>query len=239
MKPILVRIKEIISAKGISDSQFARDTETAQTTIANMFGRDSEPRSDLLEKVIENYDVNPVWLLTGKGDMFNANLSLEMVKELEKKVDATLVNNHLKIPLLRQTVSCGPGQDWEHEDNIENYIEPLDAIPALRGKNIYAFQARGISMIGLGIQDGDVLFFDGSRDQDTGDGIYVFGLNGEAFCKLLRFEPLENKVMIYSVQKQDLREAELIRTVDAGSDDFRIFGRVLAWLHENTVLRGI
>ncbi|MBO5607090.1 MAG: hypothetical protein J5930_04270 [Treponema sp.] len=84
---------------------------------------------------------------------------------------------------------------------------------------------------------GNIPFFDGSRDQSARDGIYVFGLGGEAFCKLLRFEPLENKVMIYSVQKQDLREAELIRTVDAGTDDFRIFGRVLAWLHENTVFK--
>ena len=84
---------------------------------------------------------------------------------------------------------------------------------------------------------GNIPFFDGSRDQGARDGIYVFGLGGEAFCKLLRFEPLENKVMIYSVQKQDLREAELIRTVDACTDDFRIFGRVLAWLHENTVFK--
>lgn len=43
--------------------------------------------------------------------------------------------------------------------------------------------------------------------------------------------------MVYSVQKQDLREAELIRTIDADSEEFHIFGRVLAWLHENTVFR--
>lgn len=70
MKPILVRIKKIINAKGISDSQFARETETAQTTVANMFVRDSEPRSDLLEKIIAIYNVSPSWLLTGEGEMF-------------------------------------------------------------------------------------------------------------------------------------------------------------------------
>ncbi|MEE3313096.1 MAG: S24 family peptidase [Treponema sp.] len=172
--------------------------------------------------------ININWLLTGEGEMFQGEGKAETGVSEEAAA---------KIPLLRQLVSCGPGQDWESGDNIQSYIEPLRSIPALMGKNVYAFQARGISMIGLGIQDGDILFFDGSRDQGARDGIYVFGLGGEAFCKLLRFEPLENKVMIYSVQKQDLREAELIRTVDAGTDDFRIFGRVLAWLHENTVFK--
>ena len=228
MKPILVRIKKIINAKGISDSQFARETETAQTTVANMFVRDSEPRSDLLEKIIANYNVSPSWLLTGEGEMFSGS------REAEKAVAPCK-----KIPILSQKVSCGPGQTWESESNIESYIEPLSPLPCLAGKSICAFRASGVSMIGIGIQDGDVVFFDGSSDQRTRDGIYVFGFAGDAYCKLLRFEPLENKVMVYSVQKQDLREAELIRTIDADSEEFHIFGRVLAWLHENTILRGV
>ena len=191
-------------------------------------GKSKNPNSDFVLKLIETFNLNANWLLTGEGEMFQGDGKAETGVAEEAAA---------KIPLLRQLVSCGPGQDWESGDNIQSYIEPLRSIPALRGKNVYAFQARGISMIGLGIQDGDILFFDGSRDQGARDGIYVFGLGGEAFCKLLRFEPLENKVMIYSVQKQDLREAELIRTVDAGTDDFRIFGRVLAWLHENTVFK--
>lgn len=191
-------------------------------------GKSKNPNSDFVLKLIETFNLNANWLLTGEGEMFQGEGKSETGVAEEAAA---------KIPLLRQLVSCGPGQDWESGDNIQSYIEPLRSIPALMGKNVYAFQARGISMIGLGIQDGDILFFDGSRDQGARDGIYVFGLGGEAFCKLLRFEPLENKVMIYSVQKQDLREAELIRTVDAGTDDFRIFGRVLAWLHENTVFK--
>ena len=229
MKPILVRIRKIISEKGISDSQFARDTDYAQTTVANMFVRDSEPRSDLLEKIIEKYNVNPNWLLTGEGEMFKTGTSIvaEKMSGIEER-----------IPILSQKVSCGPGQVWEHEDNIESYIEPLSMIPCLKQSRVFGFRASGVSMIGLGIQDGDVVFFDGSQEQRTGDGIYVFSFAGDAYCKLLRFEPLENKVMVYSVQKPDLREAELIRTIDADCEEFHIFGRVLAWMHENTILRG-
>lgn len=171
--------------------------------------------------------INIDWLLTGEGEMFKQG----------KEAESAVAVSAPKIPILRQKVSCGPGQDWESEDNIESYIEPLSPLPCLSGRNVYAFRASGVSMIGLGIQDGDVVFFDGSSDQRTRDGIYVFGFAGDAYCKLLRFEPLENKVMVYSVQKPDLREAELVRTIDADSNEFHIFGRVLAWLHENTVFR--
>lgn len=171
--------------------------------------------------------INIDLLLTGEGEMFKQG----------KEAESAVAVSTPKIPILRQKVSCGPGQGWENEDNIESYIEPLSPLPCLSGRNVYAFRASGVSMIGLGIQDGDVVFFDGSSDQRTRDGIYVFGFAGDAYCKLLRFEPLENKVMVYSVQKPDLREAELVRTIDADSNEFHIFGRVLAWLHENTMFR--
>ena len=190
-------------------------------------GKSKNPNSDFVLKLIDTFNLNSSWLLTGEGEMFKQG----------KEAESAVAVSTPKIPILRQKVSCGPGQDWESEDNIESYIEPLSPLPCLSGRNVYAFRASGVSMIGLGIQDGDVVFFDGSSDQRTRDGIYVFGFAGDAYCKLLRFEPLENKVMVYSVQKPDLREAELVRTIDADSNEFHIFGRVLAWLHENTVFR--
>jgi len=190
-------------------------------------GKSKNPNSDFVLKLIDTFNLNSSWLLTGEGEMFKTG----------KEAESAVAVSTPKIPILRQKVSCGPGQDWESEDNIESYIEPLSPLPCLSGRNVYAFRASGVSMIGLGIQDGDVVFFDGSSDQRTRDGIYVFGFAGDAYCKLLRFEPLENKVMVYSVQKPDLREAELVRTIDADSNEFHIFGRVLAWLHENTMFR--
>lgn len=176
---------------------------------------------------LKQANLNVDYFLTGNG---SPDSSQEDTQE-----EAPVVSSAAKIPLLRQKVSCGPGAEWQSEDNVEKYIEPIRQFA--RGK-VYAFHANGISMLGAGINDGDIIFFDGSTDQSVSDGIYVFGLDGEAYCKLLRFEPLENKVMVYSVQKPDLRDAELIRSIDADSDDFRIFGRVLAWLHENSVLKG-
>lgn len=173
-------------------------------------------------KKIINSGISINWLLTGEGEMFmskNENLPAGKTKS---------------IPLLRQTVSCGPGQDWQDADNIESYIEPLSL--AAHGKELYAFRSRGISMVGTGIQDGDILIFDGARDQQLQDDIYVFGYNGEAFCKFLRFDPFSGKTYIYSVQNKDLDKAELMRTLDSAAEGFQIFGRVLCWIHENRLM---
>lgn len=169
----------------------------------------------------EKMGVNIKWLLTGEGEMFTSENTLPAVKQSS-------------IPLLRQTVSCGPDQDWQDADNIESYIEPLSL--AAHGKELYAFRSRGISMVGTGIQDGDILIFDGAKDQQLQDDIYVFGYNGEAFCKFLRFDIFSGKIHIYSVHNKDLDKAELLRTLDSGTEGFKIFGRVLCWIHENRLM---
>lgn len=172
-------------------------------------------------KKITNSGISLNWLLTGEGEMFTSDNTLPAAKQIS-------------IPLLRQTVSCDPGQDWQDADNIESYIEPLSL--AAHGKELYAFRSRGISMVGTGIQDGDILIFDGAKDQQLQDDIYVFGYNGEAFCKFLRFDIFSGKIHIYSVHNKDLDKAELLRTLDSGTEGFKIFGRVLCWIHENRLM---
>ena len=223
------QLKSIRKEKCLTQQELANQLEVSTATIASVENGSRDMPKALMKSLVKKFGIDANWLLTGEGEMFKTG----------KEAESAVAVSTPKIPILRQKVSCGPGQGWESEDNIESYIEPLSPLPCLSGRNVYAFRASGVSMIGLGIQDGDVVFFDGSSDQRTRDGIYVFGFAGDAYCKLLRFEPLENKVMVYSVQKPDLREAELVRTIDADSEEFHIFGRVLAWLHENTILQGM
>ena len=223
MKPILVRIKKIINAKGISDSQFARETETAQTTVANMFVRDSEPRSDLLEKIIANYNVSPSWLLTGEGEMFRDS------------GEKAVAQSQPTIPIIAQKVSCGPGKSWESEDNIVEYLDASSLSPMLQAKRLYGFRASGTSMIGAGIRDGDIVIFSADENQSVTDGIYVFSLDGDAYCKRLEFDRIANRIKIYSVRVADLEKAELLKTLDSTDEGFaerfRLFGRVVSWVH--------
>lgn len=190
-------------------------------------GKSKNPGADFVLKLIDKFKINPEWLLTGEGEMFS-----RQGEEVPAVQD--------RIPILRQSVSCGPGQSWEEADIVEGYMEPLSLVPSARGRKVYAFRVRGTSMVGAGIDDGDTIIFDGGSGSDFSDDIYVFALDGSVYCKLVKFDEISRRISIWSVHGE-MKDAELLRTLDADSpetaDTFHIFGRVLAWVRENRVFR--
>lgn len=172
----------------------------------------------------KNENISLEWLLTGEGEMFRNEQTQELA-----------VQKAVRIPLLRQSVSCGPGIDWTNADNIEGYIEPITAIT--RGlKHLYALHASGTSMVGAGINDGDLLFFNADEHQPISDDIYIFAFAGDVYCKFLRFDKLGMRVKIFSVEKRSLEEMELIKIVPVEDPEFHLFGRVICWVRENRIM---
>ena len=223
MSEISLRIKEVVTYTGLSDRAFAQSIDLAQTTFTNILLKGTEPKSDVLRAIIEKYKINAHWLLTGEGEMFT--------KTESEKVPCV---KDVMVPVLSQKVSCGPGVEWNSEQNITEYISLASLSPALSG-NVYGFRVAGTSMLGAGIKDGDIVIFDASPDQSLTDGIYVFSLDGDAYCKRLEFDRLANRIKIYSVRVADLEKAELLRTLDstdAGfAERFQLFGKVFSWVH--------
>lgn len=223
MNSILNRIREVINHSGLSDASFAKSLSVPQATFSNMFQRESEPKPSWLQSIISIYKVNAHWLLTGEGEMFSKT-------ESEK----TPCVKDVMVPVLSQKASCGPGVEWNSEQNITEYISLATLSPALSGK-VYGFRVVGTSMLGAGIKDGDIVIFDASPDQNLTDGIYVFSLDGDAYCKRLEFDRLANRIKIYSVRVADLEKAELLRTLDSTDEGFaerfQLFGKVFSWVH--------
>jgi len=145
-----------------------------------------------------------------------------------------------KIPLLKQTASCGPGQDWGDADMIEDYIEPIALVPSLRGAKVFAFRVRGSSMVGAGINDGDIVLFDGKEHLDPMDDLYVFALDGSVYCKWLKFDRISRRIHIYSLHTSDIEKGELLKVLNTDNPDeiaaFHVFGRILAWVRENRMV---
>lgn len=139
-----------------------------------------------------------------------------------------------RIPILTQKVSCGSGQEWQSEDNIAGYVDIKELAP-LKAKDVYAFRVAGTSMLGAGIKDGDIVLFSANRDQRLCDGIYVFSLDGDAYCKRLEFDAIAQHIKIYSVRVADLEKAELLtvlKSTDPGYEErFCLFGKVFSWIH--------
>ena len=220
------QLKEIRKSKGMTQQEFAAYMEMSPSSIANIENGSREISKAMMKAIVEKCGVNAHWLLTGEGEMF--------VHQAKENLPET---GEVKIPVLSQKVSCGPGKNWENEQNITEYISLSSLSPRLRNSRIYAFRVSGTSMLGAGIKDGDIVIFDANPDQELTDGIYVFSLDGDAYCKRLEFDRIANRIKIYSVRVADLEKAELLRTLDSTdegfSERFQLFGRVFSWLHLN------
>jgi SOS-response transcriptional repressor LexA len=168
--------------------------------------------------------VNINWLLTGEGEMYLSNQG----KVLEKASES------YKVPLLRQKASCGNGQHWEDERNIEEYIDIFTKIPRLASGRLFALLVHGSSMLGAGIEDGDYVLFDSNPGQIPKDGNYVIALDGDVLCKRLEHEKTKtiDKIKIFSVRAAELKNAEPIAELNKNEqiDRLHIFGRVIGLL---------
>jgi len=104
------RIRYLIKSKNLSVEAFAEQTGTTRGTLNQMFKNDSNPKLPLLEACVNLFpDLNPRWLLTGKGDIWESNpdnryedlqvkikemedLMNNVVLKLEKQVDQTFID---------------------------------------------------------------------------------------------------------------------------------------------------
>lgn len=221
MNTILIRIRKIITQTGLSDTGFAESIGIRQSTLSNMFMRESDPKAEVLQKIREKYNINSEWLLTGEGAMFISEETLPAASSSS-------------IPLLSQKVSCGSGVNWESEQNIVEYLDIKDL--SLKNRPLYGFRVNGTSMIGAGIRNNDIVVFSSQQNLVYNDGIYVFSLDGDVYCKRLEFDPIASRIKIYSVRVADLEKAELLTTLTSTdttfTERFQLFGKVEFWIHK-------
>lgn len=216
------RFTEIRVNLGLTKKEFADSLAIASTVIVEIENGKKGPSKNLLLTVAAEYNISLNWLCFG----IEPKYLTDKIPTLPAKVETA------KIPLLSQKVSCGHGQDWESENNIIEYIDIFN-ISRLKIKRLFALRVEGSSMIGAGIHSGDYVIFDGGLDQRVRDGLYVFALDGDVYCKRLEFDM--NKIKIFSVRYADLDKAELMKTLDTQdmntAERLTIFGRVLYWIH--------
>jgi phage repressor protein C with HTH and peptisase S24 domain len=227
------RLKEVRNRLGYKTQEpFAVKIGTSQTTLSKYENGTIDIPDDLKIKISE-LGINIHWLVTGEGDMFH----IIAPQPTGTGRGITKASEGSKVPLLQQKVSCGPGEDWENEQNIKGYIDILSLASHIKPVRMFALSVQGNSMIGAGIRNGDYVLFNAEADQYLDDGIYVFALDGDVYCKQLEFDSISKKIKIYSVRVADQEKAELLTTLDIEDvsfpDRFTIFGRVISWVHPN------
>ena len=70
------RLKQYIEFKGFTNSHFEKKNELSNGYIATQSKRNADLGEGVLIKILDNcLDLNPLWLLTGKGSMLKSEVS--------------------------------------------------------------------------------------------------------------------------------------------------------------------
>ena len=220
MNEILVRIKKIINSNGITDSQFSKICDIPQTTVANMFIRDSFPKADVLAKIIKCYNINPDWLLTGNGDMTTTK-------------DLALKETVANVPILKNKIPMNASLSLENPNIIDDHIALSTMFPITK-ENLAAFIMNDSSMVGAGFHMQDILFLD-TRPCGLDDDAYVFIQNGNVYCRVFLFEEISGTVKICAMHKPEVTNVEILNKVKISEleKNYKIIGKVLAFLRKN------
>ena len=195
------------------------------TTISDWERGKVYPRLSVLQKLIELFNVNPTWLLTGQGEMFlseqqsKAEEEKQALQDSEESVRKFLAEHPQTIPLrpipvINLQVPAGfPEMPLQEEQIIDYLYLPLNDIP----RRAIAVQVKGESMSPT-IRDGDIVVFEPVPvNIYSGDIVIVRNEWGELMLK--RYREKDGEVFLTS----DNPEYPTVKP----NENFRVVGKVL------------
>lgn len=78
---VLQRITSIVEYLGVSDRKFTQMINIPYTTYNTMIKRDASPSISVIENILNSFEeINPEWLVTGRGEMIRDIDNIELVK---------------------------------------------------------------------------------------------------------------------------------------------------------------
>lgn len=168
MDTLSSRLKYAMQIKGVSQAELVRRTGINKGALSSYINGRYEPKQKAIYKIAKALNINEAWLLGYDVDMKVAH-------------EAPLQNADpvIRIPLY-DMISCGNGLFTD--DEIINYV----AVPAddlSRSLEYFAQVAKGNSMNGIGIEDGDLLIFQKTSSADPGNIVCACVDDNEAMCK--------------------------------------------------------
>lgn len=194
--------EKLLNERGITAYRVSKDTGIPTSSLTDWKKKRSKPKFKNM-KILADY--------------FNVPISYLLGEENEKVIDKPEKKEHqIQIPLYAR-LSCGTG-GFVDEDIIE-YISLPDTI-LKPNKEYFANYAKGDSMIGAGINDGDLLVFEKTNALDNGSiGAFCVD-NEEAVCKRIRKSEQGLIMLLPANEKYD----PII--VDVENTCFRIVGKL-------------
>lgn len=217
------RLKLLRREAGLSQQDFAKQLGTSKSSI-NMYERgEREPGLETLEAIADYFNVDMDYLL-GKSEHRSKSAWLEGI---DKSVDLDILRSQIKFenlfpierkryPLLGE-IACG--KPITANEEIDLYVEAGADIQA-----DFCLKAKGDSMIGARIYDGDIVFI---RQQDmVEDGeIAAVLIDDEATLKRVYYDREAGVLQLFAENPH----YKTMRFSGEELDHIRILGKAVAF----------
>lgn len=217
------RLKLLRQETGLSQQDFAKQVGLSKSSV-NMYERgEREPGLETLEAIADYFNVDMDYLL-GRSEHRSKTAWLE---GLDKSIDLEILRSQVKFenlfpiekkrfPLLGQ-IACGKPIAANEEKEL--YVEA--------GANIdadFCLRAKGDSMIGARIYDGDIVFIQQADMVEDGEIAAVI-IEDEATLKRVSYYPEKDLLIL---KAENSKYEDLIYTGEE-LNHIRILGRAVAF----------
>ncbi len=205
-----IRFKSRLSKKAFAESLGIHPVVSGDIELGKR-----EPSRDVLVRLVKAYSIDINWLLTGHG----------VVGGSESGDGKSRDSNVVHIDFVHQEAAAGRGVNIDENPEVTSLPVLRSLISPYRSEKVRAVEVRGDSMIGIGLDDRDIVLF--VPEARTGDGVHVVSLASQLLVKRIHFDAAGKSVHIISENPQ--YQPRILSGDDL--EQFRIEGRVIGWMH--------
>lgn len=209
------RLKQLRQEKMISQQEFANFIGISKSSV-NMYERgEREPGIETLEAIADFFNVDMDYLL-GKSDHRNKQAWLADIDKSYVGIKNILPIEKKRFPLLGN-IACG-------EPIFANEEHELYVVAGADIDADFCLRAKGDSMTGARIFDGDIVFIKEQPMVENGDIAAVI-IGDEATLKRVQYDRENNEIALFA----ENHAYKTLRYKDSELDNIRILGKAVAF----------
>lgn len=211
------RLREAMDGRSVTD--FAAELGISKQSVSAYINGTRKPKRLTISAMAQILSVNPAWLMGYDVDKYidpPANDTLKTGGDLAEEFDNIFKIEKKRYPLLGD-IACG--EPIYADEDHESYVLAGGKVDA-----DFCLRAKGDSMTGARIYDGDIVFIKQMPVVNNGDIAAVI-IGDEATLKRVYYYPDKKKLVLYA----ENQKYEPFMFVGKELDQIRILGKAVAF----------